>query len=75
MEMKQLLNESMQKGGNGIRRGFFSLVYENYHNLSKEELRDIIKELDYIICNKTSVERYNKIIEETVNELMELYED
>lgn len=63
----------MNKSGieKGTYKGFYSVIAENYHKLSKEQLRDIIKELDYATANITLPAEYNQIIKATTYELLD----
>lgn len=53
------------------RRGFYTPIADNYNNLTKEQLRDIIKELDYFTSKFTAKEEYNSIIKEAAYTLLE----
>ena len=52
-------------------RGFYTPIAENYNDLTKEQLRDIIKELDYYTSKFTSKEEYNSIIKEAAYTLLD----
>lgn len=53
-------------------RGFYSYVTENGWKMEKDDLVNIIKELDYAIGAELSPKEYNHIIDESLNELSNL---
>lgn len=53
----------------------YDYIANNYYNLSKEELRDVVKELLYSIHTNTTKEEYNKILKDAAEELAEQYEE
>lgn len=65
MEIKEIIE--------GIRKeGIFDFVVNNYGKLTKEDLRDIAKELDYTLQDKFTKIEYDTIITETCKNLKEL---
>lgn len=64
MAMKEVLDRAKEQG-------FFSVISEDYHKLSKEDLRDIIKELDYAAGSSLTKKEYSEIVKLAVNELSE----
>lgn len=77
--MEHVLQDAMKFRETGVSetgyRGFYSTIAENYHRLTKEQLRDIIKELDYAVSELTMTDGYNKIVETAVDELRKLNEE
>ena len=68
MAMKEVLDRAKEQG-------FLSVISEEYHKLSKEDLRDIIKELDYAASSSLTKKEYGEIVKLAVNELNELSEE
>ena len=52
--------------------GVFEFIVNNYYKLSKEDLRDIAKELDYAIYCYCSFEEYKEITKKCCDNLKEL---
>ena len=65
MEIKEIIE--------GIKKeGIFDFVVNNYGKLTKEDLRDIAKELDYTLQDKFTKIEYDMIITGTCKNLREL---
>lgn len=65
MEIKEIIE--------GIKKeGIFDFIVNNYGKLTKEDLRDIAKELDYTLQDKFTKIEYDMIIRETCKNLKEL---
>mgnify|MGYP001623172545 CR=1 FL=1 len=65
MEIKEIIE--------GIKKeGIFDFIVNNYGKLTKEDLRDIAKELDYTLQDKFTKNEYDMIITETCKNLKEL---
>ena len=65
MEIKEIIE--------GIKKeGIFDFIVNNYEKLTKEDLRDIAKELDYTLQDKFTKIEYDMIITETCKNLKEL---
>ena len=68
--MDTLLMKKAQTG-ESIYRGYYTPIADNYNDLTKEQLRDIIKELDYTIASTVTPTEYNHIIRTTTYDLLE----
>lgn len=55
--------------------GAFDFICNNYHNMSKEELKDITKELLYAVHDNTDKAEHNKILNDVAIELADTYEE
>lgn len=65
MEIKEIIE--------GVKKeGIFEFIVNNYWKLSKEDLRDVAKELDYAIYSMYSKNEYDKIVNEFCKNLEEL---
>lgn len=65
MEIKEIIE--------GIKKeGIFDFVVNNYGKLTKEDLRDIAKELDYTLQDKFTKIEYDMIVTGTCKNLKEL---
>ncbi len=65
MEIKEIIE--------GIKKeGIFDFIVNNYWKLSKEDLRDVAKELDYAIYSMYPKNEYDKIVNEFCKNLEEL---
>lgn len=65
MEIKEIIE--------GIKKeGIFDFIVNNYWKLSKEDLRDVAKELDYAIYSMYPQNEYDKIVNEFCKNLEEL---
>lgn len=65
MEIKEIIE--------GVKKeGIFDFIVNNYWKLSKEDLRDVAKELDYAICSMYPQNEYDKIVNEFCKNLEEL---
>lgn len=53
----------------------YDFICNNYYNMSKEELKDVIKELLYAIHTNTDKAEHNKILNDVATELAENYEE
>lgn len=53
----------------------FDFIANNYYKFSKDELKDICKELLYAIHTNTTIDEHNKILSDTAEELDEFYAD
>lgn len=53
----------------------YDYISNNAHNMSKEELKDIIKELLYAIHTNTDETEHDKILNDASVELAENYKD
>lgn len=70
MELAKVKAVVNQSGKNGMKYGFFNLAASNGHELTKSELINIIKELDYAMATVVdSIETYNSITELALEEL------
>lgn len=57
----------------GIKKeGIFDFIVNNYGNLTKEDLRDIAKELDYTLQDNFTKIEYDMFITKVCKNLMEL---
>ena len=52
----------------------YDFIANNYYNMDKEELRDIVKELLYAIHTNMTKAEHDKILKDTAIELMEQYD-
>lgn len=65
MEIKEIIE--------GIKKeGIFDFIVNNYWKLSKEDLRDVAKELGYAIYSMYPKNEYDKIVNEFCKNLEEL---
>ena len=65
MEIKEIIE--------GVKKeGIFDFIVNNYWKLSKEDLRDVVKELDYAIYSMYPKNEYDKIVNEFCKNLEEL---
>ena len=65
MEIKKIIE--------GVKKeGIFDFIANNYWKLSKEDLRDVAKELDYDIYSMYPKNEYDKIVNEFCKNLKEL---
>lgn len=73
--MKEILMDTLlmkkSHSGESTYRGYYTPIADNYNSLTKEQLRDIIKELDYAISSTVSPTEYNQIIRTASYELLE----
>lgn len=53
----------------------YDFICNNYYNMSKEELKNITKELLYAIHTNVSTEEHNKILNDVADELIDTYEE
>ena len=53
----------------------FEFMANNWWEIEKEDLKDIAKELDYAIYEMVSYLDYEEIQNDTVNNLMEVWEE
>lgn len=70
-----ILRQEALKEDNGRARGFYSLVTNENHRMSKDELVYIIRELSYALSTNVSEDTYSKIIQEATEELGQYYND
>lgn len=60
----------------GIKeKGMFDFISQNYHLLSKEDLKDICMEMDYACYEELDKSDYKKVKEETIDLLNEKWND
>lgn len=52
----------------------YDFICNNYYKMSKEELKDITKELLYAIHDNVTKMEHNKILEDAAEELEDFYE-
>lgn len=72
MEFKTVKKVALQKDENKkMFYGMFNVAQDLGHSMSKEQLIDIVKELDWIVTRNVDVETYNDIILETLEQLKE----
>lgn len=65
MEIKEIIE--------GVKKeGIFDFIVNNYWKLSKEDLGDVAKELDYAIYSMYPKNEYDKIVNEFCKNLEEL---
>ena len=55
--------------------GAYDFICNNYYKMSKEELKDIIKELLYAVHDNTEEAEHNKILNDVASELADVYEE
>ena len=55
--------------------GAYDFICNNYYNMCKEELKDIVKELLYAVHDNTEKVEHNKILNDVAIELADNYED
>lgn len=55
--------------------GAYDFICNNYYNMSKEELKDIIKETLYAIHTNTEKAEHDQILYDVALELSESYEE
>ncbi len=56
----------------GIKnKGLFNFISQKGYRLSNEQLKDIIKELDYAVNEEVTKKEYSTIIDDMVKELEE----
>lgn len=55
--------------------GAYDFICNNYYKMSKEELKDIAKELLYAIHSNTDKAEHNKMLDDVATELSESYEE
>lgn len=55
--------------------GAYDFICNNYYKMSKEELKNITKELLYAIHTNVSIEEHNKILNDVADELIDTYEE
>ena len=53
----------------------YDFICNNYYKMSKEELKDIAKELLYAIHDNVDKVEHNQILEDAANELADTYEE
>lgn len=53
----------------------YDFVSNNYYKMSKEELRDIVKELLYAVNDNVTQAEHNKILDDVAEELNDFYVD
>jgi hypothetical protein len=69
-KMNELINVLKNNPDNA-----YDFICNNYYNMSKEELKDIIKELLYAIHSNTDKAEHNKILNDVATELADNYEE
>lgn len=73
MEFKTVEKVAVQSDkGKEMFYGMFNVAQDLGHQMSKEQLINIIKELDWAITQNVDVETYNDITKETLNQLKEI---
>ena len=75
MEWKEMKKEILKNSENGKKFGYYTLISNIGHELNKDELLRIVKEIDYAMYSALDTYSYNEIITETVNALDEHFED
>lgn len=55
--------------------GAYDFICNNYYKMSKEELKDITKELLYSVHDNVSKAEHNKILKDVAVELADNYEE
>lgn len=68
--MNELINVLMNNPD-----GAYDFICNNYHNMSKNELKDVVKELLYAIYDNVSRDEHNKVLYDVALELTSDYED
>lgn len=53
----------------------YEFICNNYYKMSKEELKDIAKELLYAIYDNVTTWEHDRILKNTAEELEEMYEE
>lgn len=53
--------------------GAYDFICNNYYNMSKEELKDIAKELLYAVYDNVTKAEHNKILADVATELEDFY--
>lgn len=53
--------------------GAYDYICNNYYKMSKEELKDIAKELLYAVHDNVTKAEHNKILEDVATELEDFY--
>lgn len=53
----------------------YDFICNNYYKMSKEELKDIVKELLYAVHDNTDKVEHNKILDDVAMELAETHEE
>lgn len=53
----------------------YDFICNNYYKMSKEELKNITKELLYAIHDNVSKEEHDKILNDVADELADTYEE
>lgn len=72
MKFKTVEKVALQKDENkGMLYGMFNVAQDLGREMSKEQLIDIIKELDWCVTRNVKIETYNDIILETLEQLKE----
>ena len=57
------------------RNGAYDFIANNYYKMSKEELRDITKELLYAVYDNMTEAEHNKILNDVAAELEDNYDE
>ena len=55
--------------------GVYEFIINNYWKMSKYQLKDILKELDYAVNNNVKAGIYDLIKDDLIEELTEMWED
>lgn len=55
--------------------GAYDFICNNYYKMSKEELKDVAKELLYAIHSNTDKTEHDKMLDDVATELAESYEE
>lgn len=55
--------------------GAYDFICNNYYNMSKEELKNVIKELLYAVYDNLDRAEHNKIFYDVAMELVDAYEE
>ena len=70
-ELKEIIQDN--KEFKGANKSLYTFISSNYYNLSKEQLKELVLNLDYIIYNMLEEENYleleNKALEETIERI------
>ena len=70
MELKQVEKVALNSnGGNKQFYGMFNVAQDLGHQMTKEQLINIIKELDWAVTQNVDVDSYNTITQETIDQL------
>lgn len=75
MNFIEIKNFAKKKSEKGRSFGYHDLVANHGWEMEKEQLINIIKELDYAIYSNLDDEEYNEVIDESLNLLEEKYID